>query len=138
MGWHGAAGAMRSTAEDLCRWHHALLGGRVLRPFSLGTMITPVHLREPHPTNVAQWGPDAPAERKQYALGLYSGIHDGRRQLTHTGSTRGFLCQLTSYPAEQVSVAGIINADRGGESRASPHEAALAGALQQAATIALG
>ena len=136
--WPGAAGALRSTAEDLCRWHQALLGGRLLRRPSLEAMLTPVRLDErPPSTDVAEWGPEGPADRKQYGLGIYSGVHEGRRQVTHTGSIEGFLSRLTSYPAEQVSVAGIINVDRGDEGRASAHESALRSALQLGASIAL-
>ena len=90
MSWHSAAGAIRSTADDLCRWHHALLSGRVLRPSSLEAMLTPVRIdARPISTDVSEWGPDGPDDRKQYGLGIYSGIHEGRRQITHTGSTEG-------------------------------------------------
>lgn len=138
MSWHGAAGNMRSTALDLCRWHYALLGGRLLQPSSLEAMLTPARRNDRPSTDVSEWGPEAPPERKQYGLGLYSGIHEGRRQVTHTGSTRGFLSRLTSYPDDEISVAGIINVDRGGEGRASPHETALAAMVVLAARLAVG
>ena len=44
MTYPGAAAALRSTAEDFCRWSDALFGGRVLKPESLKVLITPVRL----------------------------------------------------------------------------------------------
>ena len=40
-----AAGALRSTAEDMARWNAALFGGKLLKPESLKEMLAPGRLR---------------------------------------------------------------------------------------------
>src|SRR5438270_11503827 len=40
-----AAGALRSTAQDMARWNAALFGGKLLKPESLREMLAPGRLR---------------------------------------------------------------------------------------------
>ncbi len=47
----GGAGAMRSTAADMLRWHQALFGGKFLKPESLSQMIEPATLNDGRPTS---------------------------------------------------------------------------------------
>ena len=42
----GGAGAMRGNAEDLCRWHAALLDGRVVGDAASRAMLAPAKLRD--------------------------------------------------------------------------------------------
>ena len=61
----GGAGAMRSTASELCRWHAALLDGRVLAEPQRAMMLRPGRLRDgrvsggraPH---CVRWRPSQP------------------------------------------------------------------------------
>ncbi|HEX8389393.1 MAG TPA: serine hydrolase domain-containing protein, partial [Sphingomonas sp.] len=67
----GAAGGLRSTADDLVRWSDALFGGRVLRPESLALMTEPGRLADGRTT---RWGmPDAwrIGMDADYALGVF-------------------------------------------------------------------
>ena len=130
---------MRSTTEDLCRWHDALLGGRLLHAPSLAAMLAPVRLNdgslatiETDADTVAAWG------TLRYGMGIAMGNTGGRPLVTHTGSINGFLSQLTSYPEQRVSVAVIINSGRADEARAGANEKALRAALREGARIALG
>jgi D-alanyl-D-alanine carboxypeptidase len=115
MTFPGAGGAMRSTTEDLCRWHDQLLHGSLLRPESLRTMLTPGRTTSGElPTRP---GADAAAPRVpvQYGFGLYSGATSGRRFLTHAGGIPGFTSTLRSYPDDRVTLAMIVNSDGGSE-----------------------
>jgi CubicO group peptidase (beta-lactamase class C family) len=132
----GGAGNMRSTAEDLCRWHDVLLGGRLLRPDSLKAMLTPVRLNDGSlPPGRGELGASEPL---RYGFGVELRAEGGRPAVTHTGGNDGFVSQLTSYPDARVSVAGIINSDRGGKPQnVSPNEQVLRAAVTEAARIAL-
>ena len=135
----GAAGAIRSTTEDLCRWHAALLGGRVLRPASLASMLAPVRLANGElPTRPASRAPDAPRQTVEYGFGIRSGTEEGRRYAVHTGGINGFLSELKSYPAEGVTVACMINIDGGELGPDGPSGTALRAMIALGAAIALG
>jgi CubicO group peptidase (beta-lactamase class C family) len=136
LSWSGGAGNMRSTTEDLCRWHDVLLGGRLLRPESLKAMLTPVRLSDGSlPPARAEL---AGSEPLRYGFGVELRTEGGRFAVTHTGGNDGFVSQLTSYPESRVSVAGIINSHRAGKPQnASPNEQVLRAAVTEAARIAL-
>lgn len=112
MTFPGGAGSLRSTTEDLCRWHHALLGGRVVRPDSLAVMTTPGRLLDgtlpTEPPDPEHPGPSKPLE---YGFGLDLGTFDGHRLVGHGGGINGFASQLRSFPEQQLSVATLINCD---------------------------
>src|SRR6185437_8443054 len=86
MTYPGGAGDLRSTPEDLCRWHTALLGGRVLRAESLRAMLTPVRLRDgslPFNKEMAKaLGEDKPIE---YGFGIGLGDFEGHHYVEHGG-----------------------------------------------------
>lgn len=112
MSFPGAAGALRSTTEDLCRWHNELLWGNLLKPDSLTAMLTPGRLNDGSlPT--AQMDPETHAEPKpiEYGFGLEMGSFEGRRYVGHAGGINGFSSQLRSFPAERLSVACLFNCD---------------------------
>jgi CubicO group peptidase (beta-lactamase class C family) len=130
-----AAGAMRSTSEDLCRWHFALLGGRLLQSESLQQMLTPIRLADGTlPMGTMSPIPNTPAVTMEYGLGLWLGSFRGRRFAGHVGSINGFAAQLRSFPAEQVSVACLFNSDLRGKAESYAEVEALRDA---AADIAL-
>ena len=110
---HGA-GALRSTTEDLCRWHAALLGGHVLAPASLKEMLTPGRLANgelpPMPEAMAARSGTG-AQPIEYGFGLAVGEFESRRYAGHDGGINGFFSQLRSFPAERISVAVLANID---------------------------
>ncbi len=114
MTFPGAAGAMRSTAADLCRWHAALLGDRIVKPATLQLMLTPARLKNgelpeaPVPPNAPQ---DAPRERVRYGFGLATGDFEGHTYVEHDGGIFGFISMLRSYQREKVTVALLVNYD---------------------------
>ena len=107
MTYPGGAGSMRSTPRDLCRWHAALLGGRILPPDGLKAMLTPVRLANGTQPTAIQ-GPGGP-KPVSYGFGIELKRFEGHPTVEHGGGIFGFVSDLRSFPAEQVSVAMTIN-----------------------------
>jgi CubicO group peptidase (beta-lactamase class C family) len=102
------AGALRSTVLDLCAWHAALFGGKVLSPASLTAMTTPGRLKDGgQPYSLAQAG--QPKTAINYGFGLDVGTFDGRKAFEHSGGISGFSSHLRSFPDEKVSAAILVN-----------------------------
>jgi D-alanyl-D-alanine carboxypeptidase len=132
----GAAGSIRSTATDLCRWHHVLLGGRLLTAESLKEMLTPVRLKDGTLPPVTL----SPASNVQpndmsYGFGLGMGQLKGRRFIGHPGNINGFTGELRSFPTEQISIACLFNCDIWGDPSSYAELEAL---RDKAASMALG
>jgi len=106
MTYPGAAGAMRSTTTDLCRWHQALLGGRVLSSSSLAKMLTPATLAD------GTLPKDGDAEVR-YGFGLQLSPADTREVISHGGGINGFASYLGTYREADLSLATIVNTDGG-------------------------
>lgn len=114
MSFPGAAGAMRSSATDLCRWHSALLGGRIVKPETLRVMLTPARLGngelpDAPPRPVA--AKDAPKQPMKYGFGLFLGDFEGRGYIEHDGGIFGFVSRFRSFWPQQVTVAVLVNFD---------------------------
>lgn len=102
MTFPGAAGNMRSTTDDLCRWSQALLGGRALNAPSLEKMLTPATLADGSPaTN--------DGEPVNYGLGIGA----GSPIVAHTGGINGFSSYLGTHRQARVTVATVVNIDGG-------------------------
>jgi D-alanyl-D-alanine carboxypeptidase len=132
----GAAGSIRSTGMDLCRWHHALLGGRLLTAESLKEMMTPIRLKDGTLPRVTL----SPALNVQpsdmsYGFGLGMGQFNGRHFITHPGNINGFTAELRSFPTERISVACLFNCDVWGE---PSYYAGLEALRDKATSMALG
>ena len=109
----GGAGSMRSTSEDLCRWHEALFGGMIVRPDSLKQMVTPQRLKDGSLPNEAQpSGGKAEPEPVEYGFGLEAVTIERHRALGHGGEINGFSSVLYTFPAEGISIAILFNYDR--------------------------
>lgn len=106
MSYPGAAGSMRSTTTDLCRWHQALLGGKVLSAAALARMLTPATLTD---GSLPMQG----GSPIRYGLGLSIGEAAGRSLISHSGGIQGFSAYLGSYPNDGLTVATIVNVDGG-------------------------
>jgi CubicO group peptidase (beta-lactamase class C family) len=104
----GGAGSMRSTSEDLCRWHAALFAGTVVGAESLKAMTTPGRLKDGALPKAAQDG--KPVE---YGFGLGSNTIEGHRVIGHGGGINGFSSTLQTFPDAAVTYAVLINCDGG-------------------------
>lgn len=117
MTYPGGAGAIRSTCEDLCAWHAALLGGKALQPAILKAMLTPITLNDGAlPMQPNRQGVKTPV---RYGFGIGVNPVDGRASVSHGGSIQGFGSFLETLPAEQMTMAMIINSDGGAKAPAA-------------------
>lgn len=110
----GAAGAMRSTASDLCRWQHALFHGDVLPMPLAKTMTLPGRLRNGQLSSTNRFSEnDKPMGNTQYGLGLMldNTTLDGSLIANHHGGINGFASYLASHPASRLTYACLCNAD---------------------------
>ena len=106
MTYPGAAGAMRSTTTDLCRWHQALLGGNVLSASSLTKMLSPATLAD------GTVPKDGDAEVR-YAFGLQLSPANSREVISHGGGINGFASYVGTYREANLTLATIVNTDGG-------------------------
>lgn len=127
-----AAGALRSTAEDLVRWNSALFGGKLLKPESLTEMLAPGRLRNGAQTQTAIAWPGGKAFSPPpgyvpgpYAFGLDHHSQDGRRIIGHDGSIAGFDAVMETYVDEGLTIIVLTNTD----GAAHPLEAKVANIL---------
>jgi len=131
----GGAGFLRSTSEDLCRWHTALFGGKVVSAESLKQMATPHRLKDGALPKAAQPpGAKDPARTVEYGFGLQTETVEGRRAVGHGGGINGFASALQTFPAEGISCAVLINCDGG--AKLGPDSQALRTAVTKAALAA--
>jgi D-alanyl-D-alanine carboxypeptidase len=96
----GAAGAVAASSWDLARWTRALYGGSLLTPPALGAML------------------DVAATAKYryavpYGMGVQQYVMDGRTAYGHGGRLMGARAAIRYLPAEGVTIAVVINTDRG-------------------------
>ena len=111
MSFPGGAGNLRSTAEDLCAWHGALLGGKVLHPASLKAMTTPVTLNDGAlPTSTNGKGETRPV---RYGFGVDLDVIDGHPSVAHNGGIQGFVSYLETLTDAEVTFSVLINTDGG-------------------------
>lgn len=102
----GGAGGIRSTSEDLARWHYALFTGKVLKPQSLEQIMTPMLLKDGSPA----WEYVGP-EKLNYGFGQGIGRLDGRLFIAHGGRLNGYTGHLRSLVHERLTVAVLYNSD---------------------------
>lgn len=110
----GAAGAIRSTATDLCRWHYLLFGGAYLPPAMVKSMLAPGRLRNGELAGNRRHNPqDAHMSATQYGLGFYldRATVDGHPIAGHHGGINGFAAYLASHPSSKLTYACLCNAD---------------------------
>jgi D-alanyl-D-alanine carboxypeptidase len=116
----GAAGALRSTAQDLATWHHALFTNKVVSAKSVAEMIAPGKLKDGRLSSENVFrnpGAPPPPVRKDppatYALGLYAGSMGGHKLISHTGGIQGFNASLNTFPDDRLTVIVLSNTDGG-------------------------
>lgn len=106
VGFTYGAGGLVSTPADLIRWNRALLGGKLLQPASLETMLTTT------PVGTADGGP-----AYLYGLGLYALNANGRpvtdpdaiEGYGHSGATWGGTAFMFSSRDAQTCLALVSN-----------------------------
>ncbi len=110
----GAAGAMRGTAEDLCRWHAALLDGKVVEADGLRAMLAPAKLRDGRLASAHRAkAEDAAMGATEYGFGLLldHATRDGSLIVQHNGFFYGFSAYLATHVPGRLTVACLCNAD---------------------------
>jgi D-alanyl-D-alanine carboxypeptidase len=114
-----AAGALRSTAEDLARWNAGLYGGRLLKTGSLKVMLAPGRLRNGAENQTAivwpggkAFAPPAGYAPGPYAFGLEHHSENGRRIIGHDGSIAGFDALMQTYVDDDVTIIILTNTSR--------------------------
>ncbi len=103
------AGGIRSTTEDLCAWHAALLGGKILKSSSVKTMFTPMRLNNGD-LAYEHNGPD----KMEYGFGLGMGLMGDRLFIAHGGRVNGFTGHLRSFPGDKITLSIQYNSDGSG------------------------
>ena len=113
-----AAGAIRSTVEDLARWDVALHSGGLLSAASMAQMNGPGLLRNGAETQTAVYWPGEPGIPPEglipgpYAFGLDHYTIDRHRVVGHNGSLPGFDAAMNVYPDDDTTI--IVLANTGG------------------------
>jgi CubicO group peptidase (beta-lactamase class C family) len=109
----GGAGAMRSTAEDLCAWHHRLFGGALFGARYVNMMTVAGRLRSGQPSGMHRYSPkDAAYGDVQYGFGLLiPPPFKGHRSVLHYGAINGFASCLETYIDIGLTLAVLCNAD---------------------------
>lgn len=109
----GGAGAMRSTAHDLCVWHHKLLGGALFDSSHVRKMTTPGRLRDGRLSGAHRFSPgDANYGETQYGFGLLLPPPvKGHSSVLHYGAINGFAACLETYSDLGLTLAVLCNAD---------------------------
>jgi CubicO group peptidase (beta-lactamase class C family) len=106
MSFPGAAGALRSTCDDLCRWTEALHGGRVLNADGLRQMLTPGRLIDGAPPLNRRGRP------RDHGLGLVVTEHPRLgRVAMHDGDIMGFAAVVCRFLDAGLSAAVAANCD---------------------------
>jgi len=118
-----AAGALRSTAEDMARWNAALFGGKLLKPESLKAMLAPGRLRNGAETQTAvawpggkAFPPPAGYVPGPYAFGLDHHSENGRRIVGHDGSIAGFDALAQTFVDERLTLIVLTNTNGAAQS----------------------
>lgn len=111
----GGAGAMRSTAVELCQWHHALFANRLLSRRFVEIMVTPGRLRDGRLSGSNRSSPDdATYGEVQYGMGLLvSPSSESRRSVLHYGAINGFAACLETFTDVGLTTAILCNGDMG-------------------------
>ncbi|MBP6534358.1 MAG: serine hydrolase [Arenimonas sp.] len=110
----GGAGAIRTTADDLCRWHHSLFYGDFLSPGSRKALIEPAKLKDGRPVTKGRFDPnDNNMGETSYGYGLMldRSTKDHGVIAMHNGFVSGFSAYLATHVPTKLTVACMCNTD---------------------------
>ncbi|GIL38015.1 serine hydrolase domain-containing protein [Roseiterribacter gracilis] len=97
-GWKYASGQIAMSAGDLAKFNLSLLHRTLLQPASYDDMFR----RQLYKDGKEFW----------YGLGIQSPEPHGYKALEHVGGASGYVAIDRLYPAEQVAIAVLVNADQ--------------------------
>ena len=105
----GAAGALRSTIEDLVKWNVALVAGKVVPHEYFQQMITPSLLSDGKlsSSNVFNRPPSLPDF--DYGMGLHIQMYEGHKRIGHSGTIQGFEAEMDRFPDDGITVIVLSN-----------------------------
>lgn len=96
-----AAGALLSTAGDLCRWYRTLVSGKIIGSASLQKAWSSYRLPGGRPTG--------------YGYGWFTGNVRGRPAVKHVGVVNGFVTYTAYLPKEKITVVILSNSESTGD-----------------------
>lgn len=107
----GAAGGLRTRADDLVRWTDALFGSRILRPATLKLMITPGRLSDGRTTKLGMPEAWQKGLNSDYAMGFFVTPTPHGTRLSHSGDIDGFSTWLAHFPQSRITIALLQNSE---------------------------
>jgi D-alanyl-D-alanine carboxypeptidase len=108
----GGAGEIRSTVEDLAKWHYALFNGQVVSRESFQEMTTPGLLNNGQPSSTGR--PPSPT-KAEYGYGLMIETVDGHRRIGHGGTINGYVSSIRTYIPENLTIVVCTNTQDAGK-----------------------
>lgn len=105
----GAAGGLRTTADDLIRWSHALFSGRILTPATVRLMTSPGRLSDGRTTKLGMPEAWQKGLNADYAMGLFLTPTPHGPKLWHKGDIDGFSTWLSHYPDQRMTLVLLEN-----------------------------
>lgn len=110
----GGAGAIRTNADDLCRWHHSLFYGTFLSTEARKALVEPAKLKEGSPITKGRFDPnDNNMGETSYGYGLMLDRSTKNHGVIamHNGFVSGFSAYLATHVPSKLTVACMCNAD---------------------------
>jgi D-alanyl-D-alanine carboxypeptidase len=110
----GGAGAIRTNADDLCRWHHSLFYGSFLSTESRKALTDPAKLKDGRPVTKGRFDPkDNNMGETSYGYGLMldRSTKDHGVIAMHNGFVHGFSAYLATHVPTKLTVACMCNTD---------------------------
>lgn len=99
MRWPYAAGALRTSVDDLAMWDQAIVQGKLLKPESWQRMATSYRLHGIRATG--------------YGYGFFIRSIRGKAAIEHGGDIGGFSADMMRFPQEEIFIAVLANNDAG-------------------------
>lgn len=99
MRWPYAAGALRTSVDDLAVWDRAIVDAKLLKPESWQRMATSYRLHGIRATG--------------YGYGFFIRDIRGKAAIEHGGDIGGFSADMLRFPQEEIFIAVLANNDAG-------------------------
>jgi CubicO group peptidase (beta-lactamase class C family) len=96
-----ADGTLYFNVLDLAKWDEALYGTKLLKQSSLDRIWTvyPLNDGKPNPAG--------------YGFAWFIGAQDGHKRIEHGGAWQGFICRISRYPDDSLTVVVLTNLEAG-------------------------